>query len=406
MTENNIESYLELLTGLGAEDPFVVESSDYAFLNSIARQVFRGVGLTDRQYEAIKEKLLSYESQFASLGYLVHDAVNHTRMPVRHIDRSRWIKIVEVDAQLYIGVRFTFNKKLITAIESFSSIEEKPMYDAQEKIHYFTLNELNLYKVINELKDKNFEIATELHTRYDKLDIMNNNKTNYVPGIYGLKLKNLHNKAIDYMISSIGEPTTENLALYKDRSELFGIGHFDTDELDNSISNLTTLSQKIVKRNNRQIFINSNEHTFDRIAESILELCRYPLLVCLNDASDLDNLQIVHRSFCNVFNSDNFCALYRKENDSLENKEFNQYIKDHNINLPLANNSKIVYTNVNKMSKTLLKSNWRPSAAILMGSVRHTKMTPFLNELDLVIHYDTDISPFANYGSNNSIEKL
>jgi len=406
MTENNIESYLELLTGLGAEDPFVIESSDYAFLNSIARQVFRGVGLTDRQYEAIKEKLLSYESQFVSLGYLVHDAVNHTRMPVRHIDRSRWIKIVEVDTQLYIGVRFTFNKKLITAIESFSSIEEKTMYNAQEKIHYFTLNESNLYKVINELKDKNFEIATELHTRYDKLDIMNNNKNNYVPGIYGLKLKNLHNKAIDYMISSIGEPTTENLALYKDRSELFGIDHFDTDELDNSISNLTTLSQKIVKRNHQQVFINSNEHTFDRIAESILELYRYPLLVCLNDISDLDNLQIVHHSFLNIFNSDEFCVLYRKENNTFENKEFNQYIKDHNINLPLAKTSKIVYTNVNKMSKTLIKSNWRPSAAILMGSVRHTKMTPFLDELDLVIHYDTDISPFTKYGSTNSIENL
>jgi|TARA_R110002153_G_scaffold266152_1_gene429250 hypothetical protein len=406
MTENNIESYLELLTGLGDQETFVIESSDYTFLNSIARQVFKGVGLTDRQYNAIKEKLLTYEDQFTSLGYLIHDAINHTRMPIRHIDRSRWIKIVEVNAQLYIGVRFTFNKQLISAIESFSSIEEKPMYDAQEKIHYFTFNESNLYKVINELKDKNFEIATELHDRYNKLDIMNNNKNNYIPGIYGLKLKNLHDKAIDYMISSIGVPTTNNLALYKDRSEAFGIGHFDTDDLNDSINNLTSLSQKIVKRTHQQVFINSNEHAFDRIAESILELYRYPLLVCLNDTSDLDNLQIVHRSFRNVFNSDDFCALYRKENTTFENKEFNQYIKDHNINLPLAKTSKIVYTNVNKMSKTLIKSNWMPSAAILMGSVRHTKISPFLTELDLVIHYDTDISPFAKFGSTNSIEKL
>ena len=39
MTENNIESYLELLTGLGDQETFVIESSDYTFLNSIARQV-------------------------------------------------------------------------------------------------------------------------------------------------------------------------------------------------------------------------------------------------------------------------------------------------------------------------------------------------------------------------------
>ena len=407
MTEKTIESYLELLTGLAdSKQAFAVQSSDHTILNSIARQVHKGVGLTDRQYEVVKEKLLSYADQFTALEYPIFEAVNNTRIPIRHIDRAKWIKLVEVDGHPYIGVRFTFNKKLISVMEALSSIEERKLYDKMEKIHYFVYNEKNLYKVISELKDKSFEIESELRERYDILEMMNNNKNDYIPGIYGLKLKNLHAKAIDYMITSIGEPDTSNLALYKDRSQMFGIKHFDEPELNDSVSRLTSLSQKIVKRSYAQVLVNSNEHSFDRVAESILELNRYPLLVCLNDLTDFDNLQTVHHSFRNIFDNSDFCTLYRKENDIQENIEFNQYIKNNNINNPLAINSKIVYTTINKVSKTLLKSDWRPQAAILMGSMRSTKMDPYLNELDLVIHYDTDISPFTRYGSTEKIEKL
>ena len=35
------------------------------------------------------------------------------RTPIRSIDRSRWIKIVDIEDQKYLGVRFSFNKKLV-----------------------------------------------------------------------------------------------------------------------------------------------------------------------------------------------------------------------------------------------------------------------------------------------------
>jgi hypothetical protein len=406
MTEKTIESYLELLTGLTENNTFTMQSSDRTILNSIARQVHKGVGLTDRQYEVVKEKLLSYADQFIALEYPIHDAVKNTRIPIRQIDRARWIRTAIIKDQLYIGVRFTFNKRLISALEALYNIEEKGLYDKVEKIHYFIFNEINLHKVISELKEKSFEIDSELQERYNLLEMMHNNKNNYIPGIYGLKLQNLHAKAIDYMISSIGEPDIDNLAIYKDRDQLFGIKHFDTDDLNNSINKLTTLSQKIVKRTRPHILVNSREYTFDRLAESMLELNRYPLLIVLNDDTDFSSLQTVHYSFRNIFSNDDFCTLYRKENDVAENIEFNQYIKDNNLNNPLAINSKIVYTSINKMSKTLLKSSWRPQAAILMGSMRSTKIDAYLQELDLVIHYDTDISPFKKYGTTQVIEKI
>jgi|TARA_B110000908_G_scaffold159744_1_gene202266 hypothetical protein len=406
-----IEDYIEILAGIqdtiSGSNNFVIDRSDYNLVTSLARQTFRGIPLTDRQYELTKQKLLEYKTQFESNNIIdIEINFNNLRMPLRSIDRSRWVKIVDFEDDSYIGVRFTFNKKLISALEVLGSIEEKNLYNNEEKIHFYTLTEINLYKIINVLLDKNFEIQHELTEKYETLKEMKSNKNNYIPGIYSLKLKNVHSKAFDYAISTIGEPDVNNLALYKDRSQLFGIKHFDDDDLNNSISKLTELSQKIVKRSSTSVLVNSSVYNFDRVAETLLELNRYPLLVLLNDAEDYDNMQKVYHSFRNIFSDDSFCTLYRKDNNNQENIAFNQYIKDNKLNNSLDYNSKVVYTTINKMSKTIIKSNWKPQAAILMGSVRQNpSISAYLSEVDLVIHYDTDLTPWQ-FSSRETIERL
>ena len=390
-----------------------IESSDKGLIYSLARQTVNGTAYTDRQHELAISKATHYKSILEEVDIDVTTSVTQLRMPLRSIDRSRWIKLKNIEQSLitfnkpeeqYIAVRFSFQKKLISALENINS---KPIhYDKINKTHYFEYNERTLHNVVSALTNKGIEIQPELQERYEILEMMNNNKKNYVPGIYSLKLKNLHAKAIDYAISTIGSPDVDNLAMYKDRDQLLGITHFDEDDLNNSIRKLTTLSQKIVKRTSSNILINSDEHVFDRVAESILELNRYPLLVVLNDETELENLQKVHQSFRNIFSNDDFCSLYRKENISPGNTEFNEYIKQNKLNNSLAIKSKVVYTSINKMSKVMLKSEWRPQAAILMGSRRSTKVDQFLQELDLVIHYDTDVSPFRKFSSLQVIEKI
>ena len=107
-----------------------------------------------------------------------------------------------------------------------------------------------------------------------------------------------------------------------------------------------------------------------------------------------------------IFSDDSFCTLYRKDNNNQENIAFNQYIKDNKLNNSLDYNSKVVYTTINKMSKTIIKSNWKPQAAILMGSVRQNpSISAYLSEVDLVIHYDTDLTPWQ-FSSRETIERL
>jgi len=125
------------------------------------------------------------------------------------------------------------------------------------------------------------------------------------------------------------------------------------------------------------------------------------LLVCLDSESDTDDLTTVFHSFRNIFANEDFCVLYRKDNDTTENKHFNQYIKENNLNNSLGNNSKIVYTTQDKLVKTLLKGNWSPKSALVFGCTRQVKIKTYLDELDLVMYYDTDVSPFLR-----NIEKI
>jgi hypothetical protein len=54
-----------------------------------------------------------------------------------------------------------------------------------------------------------------------------------------------------------------------------------------------------------------------------------------------------------------------------------------------------VYINNNKIPKPLLVSDWKPSAVLMYGSRRtNMKLDSYVGECDLVIHYDSDSTPF------------
>jgi hypothetical protein len=92
---NTLEDLLEILAGLQGQAKIQIESSDHNLLFSMARQVFKGTGLTDRQYELAKEKLLKYKEQFTALDYNFDMSLEKLRLPLRQLDRSRWMKIVD-----------------------------------------------------------------------------------------------------------------------------------------------------------------------------------------------------------------------------------------------------------------------------------------------------------------------
>lgn len=401
-----VEDYLETLVGLTTHEKFDINRADFNFLGSIARQVFKGVGLTDRQHAVVKEKLLTYKEQFETKGIeFLDENLDNLRIPLREIDRKKYIKICrrpDANNGEWIKIRFPFSKKIIVIIESLVSKTSKSKYFHAKGSHehFFYLDEQNAFNIVEQLNNKSFEIEERLITLHEKLLHMKNNKINYLPGIYNFKLKNLNENAKNFMISSIGEPDRENLALYKDRQELYGLNYFDQLDLDNSMSHLTVLGKKIALRSNKSVFVQDKKYTINNVAEALLELNRFPLLVVLSETTPLDDLYKIHHAF-NGFIENSECTVnFRLDNDV--NSDFNEYIKNNNLNSKLDKDVKIVYTNNNNITKPLLESNWTPMAVLLTSSHRlSTKVTTYIEQSDLIIHYDDQMSVFTR-----GIEKL
>jgi len=405
---HTIEDLLELITGLQESTvQFVIQKPDLHIMNSISRQVFKGVALTDRQLILIKEKLYLYQDQFIDTQHNFDIAIENLRLPLRQINREKYIKIVssssvpEIASRIHNGpwikIRFPFAKKLIILVDALLKNKSEYFHHPGSHEHYLKLTEQSVYDIVSIFKNKEFKIDDELINIHLQLDEMKNNKENFIPGIYNFKLKNLNDRAISHMISTIGKPSKDNLALYKDRNKYYGIHHFDQNDLDDSIFNLTPLSQKIVNRKMRIVLIKKSKYTFSSIAESLLELNRFPLIVLLSDINPLSDLIQIHNAFNGFISNNEQSVLFRLDNT--DNSEFNHYIKRNNLNSPLDKSLKVVYINNNKIPKPLLKTEWQGSTVLSMSSFRmNTKVKVLVDEMDLVIQYDTDVSQFMRAG--------
>ena len=398
MKQETAEDLIEIISGMTqGKFVFEIQNTDRNLMFSLGKQCLRQIPFTDRQYELAKRKILDYKDQFEANGIDgIEEKMNNLRQPLRSIDRSKTISLVEQNDQTMIAVRFPFAKNMIKYIEILNSIHKNKGYDKANKTHFITPTEKNIYRLIGNFQKANFEIEESLLEQYRKLLEMKENKNKHVPGVYGLQLKNLHNKAFDYAVSSIGEPSLDNLALYKDRQEILGINYFDEDDLQQSIHKLQPLTKKIINRSKQNILVNSLKYTVDNVVESVLELHRFPLLVIIPDNDDsVECLQNVYECFKGIVLDESCSVMFRKDNKNQIDRNFNSFIKQKNLNNSLAKNSKIVYISNNKIPKPLLVSDWKPSAVLMYGSRRtNMKLDSYVSECDLVMHYDSDSTPF------------
>ena len=412
-----VEDYIEILAGLQkCETKFELEKSDYNLITSFGRQTFKGIGFTDRQLELAKSKIDYYSDKLEEAGYTdIELAKDSLRLPIRSIDRSRWIKIFDhptgmiyesSDKGQWIGVRFTFQKKLISCLEEIKKrIKQDSYYDKVEKIHFFKYSEYNLYCLVDIFKEKNFEISEEVQNIYDKLSKLN--KYDFVPCVMDGKLHNVSSKAQDYIYNEIGAPSEENLILYKDRSILHGIEVVDTENLARSSFGVSELGNKIANRSNTQIRVLSTKYSIDNLLESLSELKRFPALFVVPENKAYDSVVQIQSHIENQISESDISVMFRMENSG-DGAEFNQYIKRKGINNKLDLHKKIVYTLDTKVPKPLLQSGWTPKTVVVfLNNIPNTrKVLQCFADKDLIIFYEDSAGHSTRFFFNKDLETL
>lgn len=391
----NIEDCLEIITGFKGSLDLKLKKEDIAIMHSIANQISKSVPLTDRQYELIKQKLKTYKNQFINYGIDNFDnALNSTRYPLRNIDRSKYIRIVEKKDTNYIKLRFPFSKKIILLVQKIVYSDDEYIHEKGSHEHYFLLNERNTYYIVDTFKDKGFEIDETLLDYYEKIKRFEDCAT-YDTGIVNFEFRNVHASAINLALTELGQPCAENIVKYRDRSTVYGINYFDNN-LDVGLAKSHVLVHQAVVRKQPHFFVDSKIWTMDNLIGMLNELDRYPLVVLLNEDRALEHLTKTHEKFKNIFPSS--CISVNLRLSSNKNNGFNEYVKTHELNSPVDKHTKVVYTSMDKINKPLLQSECKPRTALLLESRRlQNKINAWLEEFDFIIHYDTEMSQFLRF---------
>ena len=369
-----IEEYLEHICNehLNSLEPV------NAIYFSIYKQTVRGLGLTDRQYALVVKKLSEY---FDSIDDLP------TKLPLRIIDRSKYIKLVDT-ADVYgidkvyesykqkwnwIKVRFPFSKKDIVKVDSIQVPHSEYVHQKGSHEHYYKFTAKNLYFVLSVLQNRNFEIDQVLLDYYKKIE----------------EIKNLNFDVFKSCLPT--ETQNEILAMtdlqQADRGMRYGYKKHKND--------YTTLAEQIAYRTEPDICIDPEKNSFDEVAAAIEELNRFPLVVLIDEDLSYIQLKQIHAAFKNIPNK-NQSVLFRVDNKDVQNAEVNNYIKDNQLNNWVDNTTKIVYIKKNKLPKVLLEADFTPICAIGKSSNRcNGHVNSFINlYCDCVIYHDKSLSLF------------
>ena len=393
---STIEDCLEILVGLKLDYKFDLNLNDRNILSSIGRQVFRKIPLTDRQFKLVSTKILSYKDNFDKAGIVNFDeAINNLRMPLREIDRSKYITIVDtidaIDVKDYmldwqwIKIRFPFSKKDIIKLEEISTGYRKEyQHKRGSHEHYFRLTENTAFSIVEKFKDKTFVIDKKLIEIHDEVYNIKQNVEKHIPCIKDGVLYNIN----ENLIKIINEQT-DNLTQVVDRHRRFGVENFNQSP-DGSLKN------SIAYRTDKSIHIQPSSNTIDELVLSMYELNRFPLIVLLEEANAENQLHQFYNSVKNLISNDEQSILFRQEGQT----EFNKFVKTKKLNNWVDRNTKIVYASTNKLPKVLLTADWSPIASISYNSGMNRQLSTFISDrCDLVIYYDEHMSPFRRFSN-------
>jgi hypothetical protein len=374
---NSIEYYLTQLVVRGNLDP-----GDSVLLNSIARQIGRGIALTDRQHELVKSKLKNYEQHFKNHDMNDLDTALETlQMPLRKIDRSQTIT-VEDDR---VVVRFPFNKKTISQLESIANKYRSFYFHARStNEHKFQLYEPVINELVELFKNKNFVIDPWLLEASQEIENIKNKEYDFVAYINDNGLHNLPANAVDHVRTELGDFTSNTMIKYWDRSVRYGYKKAAKVFADNS-----QLAEHFANRNSQKIYIDPAAYTVNELAQAIKELDRFPLLVTLSRKREFEQLRTLYEVFDFVDPSEQI-VLDRIEDRNDPNFELNSFIKEKKFSTWLDSNTKIAYIFKNSLPKLLVKGDWFPNTHLsLNGEREQTNTAIYIHQYcDLNVVYD------------------
>lgn len=290
-----IEDYIEILAGYvgirGKNMTFSLARYDIQIVASLADQTNRGVGYTDKQALLAHKLVVKYKRQFAKydidIGF--HEDNGHFRIPVRSVDRSKSIKLVNGQVQ----IRFPYDTKMIDEIkDGGKNIPGSMRFDKDLRAWILSITEPRL-KWLETLADKyQFEIDESLQQLVKIVKLEEEKSYQIVlDRVNGqLQISNAEQSLIDHIEDSLGGFEDNNLLNLVDQSSI--LGYTVSDSVLDKLKQSDNINQSMLLKK-REIHIPLDEGKgLGDIIEYAKYTNRWPIYVL--ESVDVTAGKIIH----------------------------------------------------------------------------------------------------------------
>ena len=235
-------------------------------------------------------------------------------------------------------------------------------------IHYFRHIASNLYNIVNTFN--NFEIDDDVIEIYNQQKQIIENKFDYIPYL-----------TPDNSFKNIDIENNKSFLQNVDSAIKYGY-HVP------SLHDTTNCLEEISYRNNQLIYI--EKYSLKTVLETLNTLNKYPIIALIDEDNSYEQVKEIHNSFKPYVETSKQSVLFRIESSNSKDLPLNQYIKNNELNNWVDENTKVVYIKKNKLPKILLKSNFKPSCALSLTSIRshNTLKTYCVFNCDCYIMFD------------------
>lgn len=381
-------------------DSIVVDDANNAILNSISKQCKRGIALTDRQHELVKNKLLEKADLLAEHGIDNLDDCLTPRVPLRQIDRKKYISIVDHGGMLgpdsvyesykenwvWIKIRFPFSKKLIVKLDQLKTkVNNRQQYHHVKGTHehYFKLNGEVAYWIVEYYKNSSFEIDDRVLEYYNQSKEIIENSSKYCIEYADGKFKNLPEDVVKTLNNNDALSIADNRIRY---------GYTFKQHAGDS------LVDDIAYRSEPSVCVNPEMYSLEELTQSLKQLNRFPMIVMIDNEGCFDQVKAIHNAFSFIDNSLQ-SILFRVNSETTYN--LNDYIKDNSLNNWVDINTKIVYIKKSQLPKVVFTSDFAPTTAFALTSYRSNTMVENYIKFncDLIVFHDKEKSMFGRYAT-------
>jgi len=362
------------------QDNTFLPKKEKKILLSLSHQLKRDIFLTKKQANLLINILSSNKE---NLKIMNPEEVSLIENPLwskdfREIIPTKKIYFSDSDFR-YLIVESTHDKSFKDKINKLKKIVSGNTINVSPTFYKISCNEFNLITVVDFFAKDGFIVSDDVKILHEKITELVKNNSNYLD-IYSPQ----NNKILSQITDETIKESDRDLILLDKRIKYQY--SFSSKKIENS------LEFKIANRSKTNIWIDETNYTLEEILESFKSLNRFPCLFVFDKHDVVSSLRILNllKNYAEKTDNDSIGIYFRVDNSSQENKEFNEFIKNNNLNKNLTSGTTIAGIASALLPKFFLNTNWYPESVINFSpTFNGSKTSAFCQRVDLIAHYSS-----------------